>query len=723
MPSTPSITALALVLGFASIALPPAPVHAQAPATPGVQLDQDDDGLRIRLPVIVVRPQREEEPAQEAPVSVTAVSADTLRQAGIQSVSEAAQFAPNAFFTEFTARKLSNARFRGVGSSPANPAVTTYIDGVPQLNANSSSIELLDVDQLEFVRGPQSALFGRNTLGGLINIVSTRPSLGEWGGRIESPFGTFSTGDVRASVSGPLVENELGLGVAFGFSRRDGFTKNAVTGNDLDSRSALFTKTQLLWTPAPNWETRFLLTGERARDGDYGLNDLAALRAAPRESTRGLEGHTHRDVVAPTVQIRRTGTAVDVWSTTGVVWWEAEDLTDLDYTFVPIITRLNNERDLQFTQEFRVASAESTSVRLSDAVGLTWQGGLSFFSQKYEQDAANTYAPYVFSQFIEFPTVERTPAELTDRGLGVYGEATLTFNERLDATVGLRGDFEHKEAVLSTVFSPAIAPSAAVSGDENYSDVSPQFTIAYRVAPSRRVYATAARGFKAGGFNPAALPGSEAYGEEYSWNYEGGVKTQWLEDRLAVNVSAFYITWRDLQLNVPNPFAPGRFYIDNTAGASSRGIEIEAMTRIAPGCDIVAGFGYTDAIFDDAALSSGIDVSGNRISNTPRYTGNVGGQYTLPIRTGTEAYARADIAFRGAYYFDDVNTTEQEAYSTANFRIGVRRERLFTEFWIKNAFDTFYVPVAFPYPDLAPSGFVGESGAPRTLGARVGVSF
>ena len=94
----------------------------------------------------------------------------TIERAGIRIVSEAAIFAPNVSFTEFTARKLSNPRFRGIGSSPANPAITTFIDGVPQLNSNSSSVELLDVEQIEFVRGPQSALFGRNTLGGLINV-------------------------------------------------------------------------------------------------------------------------------------------------------------------------------------------------------------------------------------------------------------------------------------------------------------------------------------------------------------------------------------------------------------------------------------------------------------------------------------------------------------------------------------------------------------------------
>ena len=155
------------------------------------------------LPPITVTGQKGAEDPQKMPVSLTAVTHETLEDAGVRSVSDAAGYAPNTFFNEFTARKLSNARFRGVGSSPNNPGVTTYIDGVPQLNANSSSLELVDVDQIEFVRGPQSALFGRNALGGIVNITSGRPSLKTWSGSLVGPYGNFNAGDLRGSASGP----------------------------------------------------------------------------------------------------------------------------------------------------------------------------------------------------------------------------------------------------------------------------------------------------------------------------------------------------------------------------------------------------------------------------------------------------------------------------------------------------------------------------------------
>src|SRR6266498_6014878 len=254
--------------------------------------------IRFTVPPITVTAQKEPADPQTLPLSVTAVPHETLEDAGVRSVSDAAGYAPNTFFNEFTARKLSNARFRGVGASPANPGVTSYIDGVPQLNANSSSVELVDIDQIEFVRGPQSALFGRNALGGVINITSGRPSLTTWSGGLSGPYGNFNAGDLRGAASGPIVANKVAVGLGFGYTTRDGFTKNDVTGHDLDSRSAVFGKGQLLWKPNARWEARAMFNGERARDGDYALNDLAAVRANPYHVSRDFEGYTHRDILA-----------------------------------------------------------------------------------------------------------------------------------------------------------------------------------------------------------------------------------------------------------------------------------------------------------------------------------------------------------------------------------------------------------------------------------------
>jgi iron complex outermembrane receptor protein len=680
--------------------------------------------LRTTLPPVTVTAQKTTEDPRDVPVSVTAVTRDTLEAADVRGVSDAAIFAPNTFFNEFTARKLSNPRFRGVGSSPTNPGVTTYVDGVPQLNANSSSLELLDIDRIEFVRGPLSALYGRNALGGVINVASGRPSLTTWTGSVVAPFGNFGAADVRAAASGPIVADTLAAGLAFGYSRRDGYTINDVTGHDLDSRSAAFGKGQLLWRPAARWEARALVTIERARDGDYALNDVGALRSNAFHASRTIEGHTHRDIVAPTIQVMHSGDRVDFSSVTGFLKWKTDDLTDLDYTALPLATRTNAEEDFQFTEEVRFSSAKAAPIALSPAVSLKWQAGLFVFTQNYTQDAVNSYSPFVVSQFIPFAVAQHTPeAALDDRGVGLYGQGTFTFARKLDIIVGARADREHKAADLNTFYTPTIAPPQVVVADKDFSDVSPQLAVAYHVAPAATVYATAARGFKAGGFNAASPAGAEAYGQEHSWNYEGGVKGVGANGHVTGSVAVFRIDWSDLQVNVPNPFVPAQFFIANAAGAINQGLEVEVGARPATGIDVFAGFGLTHARFSSGSVSNGVAVGGNALANAPDHTVDFGVQYSRSVWRAAALTLRAEVVRYGDYQYDDANTLGQEAYALTNLRGGVRGKRLFVEGWLRNAFDTRYVPIAFPYPGLAASGFVGESGAPRTFGLRLGAMF
>ena len=676
------------------------------------------------LPTITVTAQKEPQDPQNLPVSITTVLQEALMLGALTSVSQAGWFAPNTFFNEFTARKLSNPRFRGVGASPANPGITSYIDGVPQLNANSSSIELVDVEQIEFVRGPQSALFGRNALGGIINITSARPSLEKWSGSVTGPYGNFSSGDVRGSVSGPVVGDRLGVGVGFGYATREGFTRNDVTGHDLDSRSAVFGRAQVLWKPTSRWEARALFAGERARDGDYALNDLGASRAKPFHAARDVEGFTHRDIMAPTIQAAYAGSKVDFSTTAGFLKWKTEDLTDLDYTAAPLITRRNAEEDFQFTEEAHVSSAKAAPVVLSKRVVMRWQAGVFVFTQNYEQDAVNTFSPFVLSPFLTFPVSQHSPkSALDDRGIGLYGQGTFTISNKLDLVVGARGDRENKKANLNTFFTPQIAPAMALTPEKTFSDVSPQFAVTYRVAPRTAVYGTVARGFKAGGFNAASPAGTEAYNQEHSWNYEGGVKTSRFNDRLSASVAAFYIDWSDLQVNVPNALVPGQFFIDNAAGASSKGVEFELHAQPNPNLDFFGGTGFTHARFGSGSVSNGVKVSGNKLANAPAYTADFGIQYSRPLRDGLALTARAEAIRYGNYQYDDANTAGQDAYTLTNLRAGMRGKHAFGEVWVRNAFDTRYVPVAFPYPGLAPSGFVGENGTPRTFGIRAGASF
>ena len=693
-----------------------------APLTAAAQ-PQPSPPPRLTLPPVIVTAQKEPTDIRDIPGTVTAVTSDTLTDSGVRIVSDAALFAPNTFFTEFTARKASNPRFRGIGASPANPAITTYIDGVPQLNANSSSIELMDVDQIEFVRGPQSPLYGRNALGGIISVSSARPSLSKWSGNVVAPFANQSSREVRGSITGPLTDS-VGITISAGKQARDGFTLNEVTGNDVDSRSATFGKAQLIWVPARNWEARVIFSAERDRDGDYALMDLDAARERPFLVQRDFDGYTRRDVRATTVMLRGDGERVSLTSSTGFVSWQTEDATDLDYTPLPLATRNNAEDDLQFTQEIRAASPPNAPVQLGDTLTMKWQTGVMLFTQGYEQLAVNTLAPFLLSPQLGIPVQQYSPdASLDDLGMGIFGQAVFTLRDRLDLTFGGRFDHEAKEAVLDSYLVPALAPATTVRGDESYSNFSPQLAIGYRVQPEVMAYASVSEGFKAGGWNTASPTGNEAYGEEHAWHLESGVKGGFAGGRVAASAAVFFINWADLQLNVPNTFVPGQFYIANVGEARSRGVEFELTARPHPSVELFGNAGYTNARFGDGSVSSGVDVSDNLIPNTPTYTATFGAHVERPITDAVTLFGRAEAVLYGEMQYDDANTESQEAYSLVNLRGGFRARYFFAEGWMRNAFDTRYVPVAFPYQGFAPSGFIGEVGRPRTFGVSAGVTF
>ncbi len=176
-----------------------------------------------------------------------------------------------------------------------------------------------------------------------------------------------------------------------------------------------------------------------------------------------------------------------------------------------------------------------------------------------------------------------------------------------------------------------------------------------------------------------------------------------------------------MQLNVPAA-TPGQFYVANVGAAETKGVELELTARPAAGWDVFGGVGRLSAKFRNGTRSDGSNVGGKRLPFSPSYTLNGGTQYSFPVAKETNAFVRGEVTAFGKFYYDDPNQRSQGAYALTNFRVGLRGRGWWMEAWMRNAFDEDYVPMAIPYP-LAPSGFVGEPGAPQTAGVSVGYRF
>jgi iron complex outermembrane receptor protein len=220
----------------------------------------------------------------------------------------------------------------------------------------------------------------------------------------------------------------------------------------------------------------------------------------------------------------------------------------------------------------------------------------------------------------------------------------------------------------------------------------------------------------------------ETYGEETSWNYEIGTKTTWLEDSLMFNMTLFHIAWDNLQLNLP---LSQTYYIANKGDAKSTGVEIELYARPTGNWDIFGSIGYDRARFGDGTTSihtapdgtnTEVDVGGNDLIYTPEYTASVGTQYSWATGPDSRIFIRAEATGYSSYFYNTANTESQDSYWLADFRAGYRTSGWFAEVWVNNAFDKKYIPVAFEFPN-GQSGFIGENGAPRMTGLRVGFNF
>lgn len=686
----------------------------------------------LTLEDVVVTARKQEEDQQDVPESIAVLSDEQIRDAGILDMRDASYRVPNLTLSQFSVSRLSFPFIRGVGSGRNSPAVTTYIDDVPQVSFATSNIEFFDLDRIEFIRGPQGTLYGRNTLGGVINLYHRQPT-----NALEvdtlSTFGTYALQDNRMSVKGPIVQDKLYFALSGGFLSRNGFTQNDFTDEKLDDRNHEFGRAELRFTPDDRWDIRLTLNGERDRDGDYALTDLAGLHETPRHLSHDFEGESERDVSQIALTARYAGDHADFISITALQHWRSQDITDLDETAADFIRRNNKESQQNFIQEFRVSSPANKPAVLSDEFTMKWLAGTFFFASDTNQNATNDYRPGAVGVLPQlfFPFQQTDTIDEGAYGIAIFGQTTLTYRKKLDLTAGLRFDYEHRNADLATTASSPLVPGSASDPSDNFNQVSPRFEVGYHWTDDVYTYVSAAKGYKAGGFNGTAPAGGESFGEERSWTYEAGVKTSWLDNRLRVNADYFYIDWQDLQLDTPAG-APGVFFIDNAGDATSHGAEVELSAVVLNDfsgtgtIEIFGGAGLLATNFGAGSTNQGADIAGNNLPFAPDFTYNVGAQYSHDFIADTAIFARAEAFGVGQYSYDASNAAEQDTYTLIYFRVGISGEKKGVgwrlEAFLNNAFNEKYVPIALPF-GLAPSGYVGESGPPQTVGISLGLSF
>lgn len=710
---------------------------------PGGSLRAADPNPATTLPALLISAEKRPALAHESSVSVTALSRDEVGADRSNQINELSRYVPNLNVIEFTARAISNPKARGIGGSPTNPAITTVLDGVPLLNGDLTNLELFDVQQIEVVRGPIGALYGRNTPGGVINVLSRMPDLGT-GLRLNGQRADDQQAMWRLSTSTTVAES-LGVSLAGGQHRRDGYTLNGITGQDLDHRDASFGRLQLAWVPNWRWAMRWLMAGERARDGDFGLYDLESLRQRPLYVEHDFTGFTRRDVDFHAVHLSYHADAYSLRSITGYVPYRAHEQTDLDLSAADRLTRDNRRSGRQLTQELIWSTLDERpwewgSLQVHGLIGLFG------FRQQTRQDAINRIRPAFILEFAGLFLPDgagldtlpgdlraqlggaryRNQVALDDEGFGIFGQSQLRWRD-WELALGLRWDREHKRGDLSRAFYYVDAGEARlyefdisrVHADRRFRDWSPRASLSWQWDSERRVYASWARGYRAGGFNVTPAEGQESFDEDFSSQWELGLKGLWWDRRLAVNLAWFRIDLDELQFNLPAPRSfygnLGDFYIDNVGSARNRGWDLELRAELPWRTSLKLAGSWLDARFGAGSQSQGQDISGNRVPLSARRSLSAGLSWDYPFGRWTLA-VRPEYQLLGDYYYDETNRARQPRYELLHLAVVARTDDLSLSIWGSNLKDRSAVPLAIPFDGIAPSDYAGESAPPRVLG-------
>lgn len=702
------------------VAQDPEPQGEPEPDPEPVPAAQAPDGV-VDLGEVIVTARKWEESLAGVPQSVTTLTGDDLDAAGARTVRDISLQVPNLLVTEFTARRLSFPYVRGIGSGQGEPAVTTYIDGVPQLSTGGSNLPLMGLERVEFLRGPQP-MYGRNSLGGVIHLITAPPD-DEATSSHEFTAGEHGFMEYGLSYSGPLGSDGALFGIEGIRSVRDGFTRNDLTGNLVDSRDMYFGRAQLLLEPSADSELRIAMHAERSRDGGFALSDLGGLRANPHSISQDFEGEVRRDILAPSATWSRYGSTLDFTSITAFQSYDLLETTDLDFSPGDFARRRTEESQDHFNQEFRVSSSEDAPVQVGGNGTLKWMAGAHVFVADSDNSSANTFG-VDSGPGIGLPpagTVGTNSGRFEDLGVGLFAQATLTLHERLDLTAGLRYDREERQADLASSMELGgfpIVPSEEESLAEDFDQFSPHIGASYALDNGVHVYASLAEGFKPGGFNLSSPDGPGAFDPETSSSYEIGLRHSW--GPASVQMAFFQVDWDDLQISLFDPLT-GSGFVDNAGEANSRGLEVELDMAVCEGLSLFSGLGLVETELEEYVDSFGQDDSGNSLPFAPETTSHLGARMHGELAGGARWFARAEIVGVGDYFYDAGNL-ESESYQLLNLRAGIERGGWRVALWMRNALDEDYVPVAFQSNPSNPAQFVGESGAPQQVGLSVSVS-
>jgi iron complex outermembrane recepter protein len=662
---------------------------------------------------------------QSTPIAITVLPATALDQMGVHTVEGLAGVVPTVTISQHTG--LAQVTIRGIGTNSTfgDPSSTVHLDGVYLGRPSMVFADFLNVERVEVLRGPQGTLYGRNSVGGTINIVTKQPS-NTLETSVRLTAGNYDELRAEGAVSGPLIKNKVMGNFAILRGTREGFVKDLDhPDHSLGSEDTWAGRGQLRVVLGTHGE--LLLSGDRGQYEGVPLTYAKPLVPKPdyvdrfdnppslwRVRTSDLTSGKNIQQGASaklTVRLNRTTTltSLTAYRSSNYRFFIDADATELQ-------VQTSDVPDVQ-----RQVSQELTLVQRTPK--LTWIGGAFFFDEHHEGQVEITVYP--------LQTQTRPFAKNGVKAGALFGQATYSLTRGVSLTGGVRYTDERKDldntgGVYQLKTTTLAVPTSFYDyvDDAAYQAWTPKGSIQVQVSRDTFVYVSATRGFKSGGFNqfnPTAPESERAFNPEFDWSFEGGLKRTMASGRVRVNTAVFFNDYRDLQVQAF--LRPGVIDVSNAGSATIRGIEVEGAAPAGRGVQIAGHFSWLDATYDRYLFrgpgGATLDTAGNRLNNAPEWSGGASGVYELATGRAGTASVRGDVSWQSRVFFTPVNDAieTQRAYGLLHLRAGFEPQNRRWEIavYVRNLGKQEYITGTANVP---PTAITGRPGDPRQWGTQ-----
>ncbi len=653
---------------------------------------------------IVVTARRREESLIDVPESITVFSAQNIADAEIDEAADFAQLTPGVVVQQgFQGGDRPIIVFRGIGQIGGTaPSVVLLSDGVYLPAGDPLRNQLFDIERIEVVKGPQGALYGRDTIGGVVNVITKAPgNYPEFG--LRATYGSGDEFSAAGAASVPLVEDSLFLRVSGSYLESDGFFDNA-NGTDQDVREEYYGRARLIWDSAPvKVDLRASLNGFK---NGYNAGFLSTNASTYIDDVGGRlsvvdldDGFNERDVFDVALKLDVDAGFATITSISQYVHSEQTLRQDADFSFAPglQIVRTSDTNYKALSQELRLVSP--TEDRFRWIAGAFYESGETDFATQDEEILAG------------LGLLGGTSNSTDGERFGLFGQFDLDITDRLTVSGAMRYDRDVQEQSVLSVL-PVVQNNRQVTAE-----FSPKLSLTYEISDEATAYVSFGEGFRSGGFDAAS---SLPFGAELLESYEAGLKTEFMNGRLRAQLAAFHINYSNQQVAVlitdPNT---GNLITttDNLGKSEIRGIEFSLNASPVAGLDLFANVDYLDTEITDDPNPA---VIGNQTPFRTEYTLSLGGQYRQPLGGDLDLVLRSEWYRQGPQTWNKANTLVQESYDLVSVRAAIETSRWSVAISGENIFDAEFNDQIF---EVAPGLNFTYPGLPARWRATAAIKF